>query len=61
MYAIRSYYGLGISQPPLTAQIQALERELGVRLLERTGKGARPTREGEALLPLARRVAGDAA
>lgn len=52
---------LGVSQPPLTAQIQALERELGVRLLERTGKGARPTREGEALLPLARRVAGDAA
>jgi hypothetical protein len=37
---------LGISQPPLTAQIQALERELGVKLLERTGKGARPTREG---------------
>jgi DNA-binding transcriptional LysR family regulator len=48
---------LGISQPPLTAQIQALERELGVKLLERTGKGARPTREGEALLPLARRLA----
>jgi DNA-binding transcriptional LysR family regulator len=52
---------LGISQPPLTAQIQALERELGVRLLERTGKGARPTRAGEALLPLARRIAGNAA
>jgi DNA-binding transcriptional LysR family regulator len=51
---------LGISQPPLTAQIQALERELGVQLLERTGKGARPTREGEALLPLARRLAQDA-
>jgi DNA-binding transcriptional LysR family regulator len=51
---------LGISQPPLTAQIQALEQELGVRLLERTGKGARPTREGEALLPLARRMAQDA-
>ncbi len=48
---------LGISQPPLTAQIQALERELGVKLLERSGKGARPTREGEALLPLARRLA----
>lgn len=52
---------LGISQPPLTAQIQALEAELGVRLLERTGKGARPTRAGEALLPLARRVAEGAA
>lgn len=51
---------LGLSQPPLTAQIQALEAELGVRLLERTRKGARPTREGEALLPLARRVAEDA-
>ncbi len=51
---------LGLSQPPLTAQIQALERELGVKLLERTGKGARPTREGEALLPLARRLAQDA-
>jgi DNA-binding transcriptional LysR family regulator len=52
---------LGISQPPLTAQIQLLERELGVKLLERSGKGARPTREGEALLPLARRIAGNAA
>jgi DNA-binding transcriptional LysR family regulator len=48
---------LGISQPPLTAQIQALEKELGVQLLERTGKGARPTREGEALIPLARKLA----
>ena len=52
---------LGVSQPPLTAQIQLLEKELGVKLLERSGKGARPTREGEALLPLARRVAGNAA
>ena len=51
---------LGVSQPPLTAQIQALEAELGVRLLERTRKGARPTREGEALLPIPRRLAEDA-
>jgi DNA-binding transcriptional LysR family regulator len=51
---------LGVSQPPLTAQIQALEAELGVRLLERTRKGARPTREGEALLPILRRLAEDA-
>ncbi len=51
---------LGMSQPPLTAQIQALEAELGVRLLERTRKGARPTREGEALLPILRRLAEEA-
>jgi DNA-binding transcriptional LysR family regulator len=51
---------LGLSQPPLSAQIQALEAELGVRLLERTRKGARPTREGEALLPAIRRLAEDA-
>lgn len=51
---------LGLSQPPLTAQIQALEAELGVRLLERTRKGTRPTRAGEALLPMLRRLAEDA-
>jgi DNA-binding transcriptional LysR family regulator len=51
---------LGLSQPPLTAQIQALEAELGIRLLERTRRGAHPTREGEALLPMLRRIAEDA-
>jgi DNA-binding transcriptional LysR family regulator len=51
---------LGLSQPPLTAQIQALEAELGVQLLERTRKGTRPTRAGEALLPMLRRLAEDA-
>jgi DNA-binding transcriptional LysR family regulator len=51
---------LGLSQPPLTARIQALEAELGVRLLERTRKGTRPTRAGEALLPMLRRLAEDA-
>lgn len=51
---------LGLSQPPLTAQIQALEAELGIRLLERTRRGAHPTREGEALLPILRRIAEDA-
>jgi DNA-binding transcriptional LysR family regulator len=51
---------LGLSQPPLTAQIQALEREAGVRLFDRTGRGVRLTRAGEALLPLARRLASQA-
>ena len=51
---------LGMSQPPLTAQIQALERALGVKLLERSRQGTRPTWEGEALLPAVRRLAESA-
>lgn len=47
---------LGMSQPPLTAQIQALEHALGVKLIERTRQGARPTWEGEVLLPAVRRL-----
>jgi DNA-binding transcriptional LysR family regulator len=47
---------LGMSQPPLTAQIQALEHSLGVKLIERTRQGARPTWEGEVLLPAVRRL-----
>ena len=47
---------LGISQPPLTAQIQALEHALGVKLLERARNGTRPTWEGEVLLPAVRRL-----
>lgn len=41
---------LGISQPPLTQQIQVLERTLGVTLFERSRKGALLTREGTAIL-----------
>ncbi len=47
---------LGMSQPPLTAQIQALEKGLGVRLLDRTPHGTRPTPEGEVLLPAVRQL-----
>lgn len=47
---------LGMSQPPLTAQIQALERGLGVKLLERSRQGTRPSAEGEILLPAVRRL-----
>ncbi len=48
---------LGISQPPLTEQIQALERSLGIRLFERSRRGATLTREGQAILPAVQRFA----
>src|SRR5262245_41157119 len=41
---------LGMSQPPLSQQIQVLEQSLGVRLFERSRQGVRLTREGAALL-----------
>ena len=41
---------LGMSQPPLSQQIQVLEQALGVRLFERSRQGVRLTREGAALL-----------
>jgi DNA-binding transcriptional LysR family regulator len=46
---------LGISQPPLSQQIQTLERSLGVRLFERSRHGATLTQEGLAILPSVRR------
>ncbi|PJJ97539.1 LysR family transcriptional regulator [Lysobacteraceae bacterium NML91-0213] len=50
----RAAEALFLSQPAVTLQLQALERELGVRLLERSGRRLVPTREGEALYELAR-------
>jgi len=47
---------LGISQPPLSEHIQALEAELGSRLLLRTTRSVRLTAEGEALLAHARSI-----
>jgi DNA-binding transcriptional LysR family regulator len=45
---------LNISQPPLTKQIQRLERELGVALLERTKRKVELTAAGSVLLEEAR-------
>ena len=50
----RAAEALYLSQPAVTLQLQALERELGVRLLERSGRRLTPTREGELLYEMAR-------
>jgi DNA-binding transcriptional LysR family regulator len=46
---------LGISQPPLSQQIQVLEKSLGVRLFERSRQGVTLSREGAAILAPVRR------
>jgi DNA-binding transcriptional LysR family regulator len=45
---------LHISQPSLSQQVQALERDLGTALLERIPRGARLTAAGREFLPEAR-------
>ena len=47
---------LGIQQPPLSQQIQALERRFGVRLFDRHPKGVRLTDAGEVLAAESRRL-----
>lgn len=49
---------LHMSQPPLSVQIKRLERELGVRLLDRTPRGARLTDAGVIFLEQARQLVG---
>ena len=50
----RAAEALFISQPAVTLQLQALAREMGVTLLERSGRRLGLTREGELLYELAR-------
>lgn len=50
----------GFTQPGLSRQVAALERELGVRLLDRGPRGVTTTAAGAALLPHARLVVNEA-
>lgn len=51
MHVGRAAEALGIAQPALTQQIQALEREMGIRLFRRAGRGIALTEAGAAFLP----------
>nr|ALV86409.1 LysR family transcriptional regulator [uncultured bacterium 16] len=49
---------LHVSQPPLTRQIHQLEEALGVKLLERSARGADPTAAGKVFYAEARNLLG---
>src|SRR3954452_7146051 len=50
---------LGMEQPPLSVQIKALEKELGISLLTRHPRGVELTAGGKALLDGARALLAD--
>ncbi|WP_166762678.1 LysR family transcriptional regulator [Xanthomonas euroxanthea] len=49
----RAAEALYVSQPAVTLQLQALERDLGVALFERSGRRMAPSREGQLLYDMA--------
>jgi DNA-binding transcriptional LysR family regulator len=52
----RAAEALFLTQPTVSEHVRALEDEVGVRLLDRLGRGAAPTRAGQLLLGHARRM-----
>jgi LysR family transcriptional regulator, low CO2-responsive transcriptional regulator len=49
---------LFVTQPSVSAAVAALEREVGAKLLERDGRGLRPTEAGATFAPYAAHVLG---
>ncbi|MFZ6754641.1 LysR substrate-binding domain-containing protein [Undibacterium sp. Dicai25W] len=47
----------GVSQPTLTAQVQALEKQFNVELFHRRGRRLQLTDTGQRLLPIAQKIA----
>ncbi|MDF3148982.1 LysR family transcriptional regulator, partial [Streptomyces sp. T21Q-yed] len=56
LHFTRAAERLYVSQPALSKQVRALERQLGVELFRRGPQGVSLTEAGTALLPHARRV-----
>lgn len=52
----RAAQRVGIEQSPLSRAIRALERDVGVALLERTSRGSRLTPAGKVFLQYARSI-----
>ncbi|MFG3105052.1 LysR family transcriptional regulator [Streptomyces sp. NPDC048182] len=59
LHFTRAAERLYVSQPALSKQIRALERQLGAELFRREPQGVRLTEAGTALLPHARRMLAD--
>lgn len=55
----RAAQSLDVTQPSLSAAIQALEADLGAQLFDRARNNVSLTPAGEALLPIAKRVLAD--
>ncbi|WP_042416056.1 LysR family transcriptional regulator [Streptacidiphilus anmyonensis] len=56
----RAAAALGITQPAASARIAAMERQIGVTLLERSPRGSRPTEAGALVAEWAAQVVGAA-